>query len=101
MRGKVPTDTRSTSFASDAGRIRFARRYLRFCSDVIATEFHIVCDAQTCDMKAAFLVAPEDVPEWVEDIGAQPAPNADLSWADDIVPDSARWKRHSEPRVVV
>jgi hypothetical protein len=100
MRGKVPTDTRSTSFATDTERIRFARRYFRFFSDVVATEFHIVCDAQNCDMRAAFLVAPEDVPEWLEDIGAQSVPDADLSWAHDILPNSDRWRRNSAARVV-
>jgi hypothetical protein len=99
-----PTDTHSRIFQTDEAKIRFVKKYLRLFTDIIATEFHIICrqdgdKPMEFDMRAAFLVQPADVAEWLS-VGDD-LDDADLSWAHDILTTEPRWQRLSKPQVVI
>ena len=103
MTQKPSTTIRSAKFSSDSQKIRFVGRYFRLFSDILATEFEIIRDKEAEDMKAAFLVAPADVCQWTDGIGAQPAipESIDLNWAEQLLGDAERWRRQSRPCVAI
>ena len=73
MTQRPTTTIRSAKFSSDSQKIRIVGRYFRLFSEILATEFEINRDKESEDMKAACLVAPMDVQQWTDGIGAQPA----------------------------
>jgi hypothetical protein len=104
----LTTDTYSAQFAKDAEKIAFLGRYITLYSAVETTEFHIVYHDNAggavpgpsgWDMRIALKVAPADIPAWTNGMQEIEGAGADLSWGTDLLPDTARWARASQPRV--
>lgn len=96
--GSLTTDTRSRDLPSQEERIRFLRRYLRFRTQVIDCEFHIVYHdngfaPSDWAIFAAVRVAPADIPSWLQD--AAPASGDSALDYRALVP--ARWNVKSVP----
>jgi len=104
----LTTDTRSAQFTTDAEKVAFVRRYLTLFSPVEATEFHIVYHDNSggrvpgpsdWDMRVALLVAPADVPSWIDGLRQIDRASVDLSWGIDLLPNERRWAHTSDPQV--
>jgi hypothetical protein len=104
----LTTDTHSAQFATDAEKIAFLRRYVTLYSAVEASEFHIVYHDNAgeaapgpsdWDMRVALKVAPADIPSWTSGLQEIAGADTDLSWGIDLLPDTVRWARTSQPRV--
>jgi hypothetical protein len=104
----LTTDTFSAQFATDAEKIAFLRRYVTLSSPVETTEFHIVYHDNSggavpgpsdWDMRVALKVAPADVSAWTSGLQEAESTDADFSWATDLLPNTSRWARASQPRV--
>jgi len=72
MGGKLTTDTWSRDLPSQEERIRFLRRYLKFRTQVLDCEFHVVYHdngfaPSDWSVSAAVRVVPSDVPAWLQD----------------------------------
>jgi hypothetical protein len=108
MSASLTTDTRSAQFATDAEKIAFLRRYVTLYSEVEATEFHIVYHDNSggrvpgpsdWDMRVALKIAPTDTPAWTSGLQEIDGADLDLSWGTDLLPNTPRWARTSQPRV--
>ncbi|HEY7020087.1 MAG TPA: hypothetical protein VH349_03150 [Ktedonobacterales bacterium] len=104
----LTTDTHSAQFATDAEKIAFLGRYITLYSAIEATEFHIVYHDNAggavpgpsdWDMRVALKVAPADVSAWTSGLEEIDSAGADLSWGTDLLPNTSRWARTSQPRI--
>jgi hypothetical protein len=104
----LTTDTRSAQFATDAEKITFLGRYITLYSAIEATEFHIVYHDNSggavpgpsdWDMRVALKVAPTDVSAWTSGVQETDSAGVDLSWGTNLLPDTSRWARTSQPRL--
>jgi hypothetical protein len=104
----LTTDTHSAQFATDAEKIAFLGRYITLYSAVETTEFHIVYHDNAggavpgpsdWDMRVAVKVAPAEVSAWTSGLQEIEGASADLSWGTDLLPDTSRWARTSQPRI--
>jgi hypothetical protein len=111
-RGRVSssltTDTWSAQFATDAEKLAFVRRYLTLASAVEATEFHIVYHDNAggpvpgpseWNMHVALKLAPADLPAWTSGLQEIDGRDIDLSWGSELLPNTPRWVRTSQPWV--
>jgi len=101
MGGRLTTDTWSRALPSQEERIRFLRRYLKFRTQVLDCEFHIVYHdngfaPSDWNVSAAVHVAPAGVPPWLAD--AVPASDASTFDYRALIP--ARWNVKSAPELL-